>query len=148
MDTSVFRPDTVKELVVTGGARLFPSVFPVSSFHSGLIRYGTFWGSTAAGLQFSISSNAILQRRHFPPVFNVHWFKTLKVDGKQDARDSTFTWRPWTCIRNNNEWFRQTTLEPSVRPKLSTSVFRSSKCSQQNCKKFSKTRTQSFRSFQ
>ena len=26
-DTSVFRPDTVKELVVTGGARLFPRLF-------------------------------------------------------------------------------------------------------------------------
>ena len=59
-DTSVFRPDTVKELVVTGGARLFPSVV-LRYFDFIVIGSGSLRDSIAAGLQSSC--NAIFQRK-------------------------------------------------------------------------------------
>ena len=78
-DTSEFRPDTVKELVVTGGAWLFTPV---------VLRYvdSIVIGSGTPGIPLQLVCNLhpmlSFNAKQLPPVEHyVHWFKILRVDG-------------------------------------------------------------------
>ena len=89
---------------------------PVFRFHSGWIPYGP---------RFHCSMSEMFIQHHlstqtFSPVEHwVHWFKTLKIDGKQDTGIFTSTRRSRTSIQQSK--FRQKTNKP-VFPVFSPNV--------------------------
>ena len=75
----MFRPDTVKELVVTGGARLFT---PVGLRYVDSIVIGS--GTPGIPLQLVCNLHPMLSFNsiQLPLVEHyVHWFKIVRVDG-------------------------------------------------------------------